>query len=268
MNPEIELQKKWIAKQFLFEGVLEELDAHFCDMGIEYMPIKGAYLIHAGLAGKIAFRRMLDIDLLVRPQDFETVVRYFSGCDKARLHEDKWRFEQPFFYRYSGISVHVEIHNMINRPERFILPAQYLFARSVKRGKFLRMPIAEDALLVACCHALVHLGYYLHEDVFKDISVISECRGFRWDEFWKGADQTGILPFIEFLFSLHPDMGASRSDRPGYGVFPRLWAKVFKHFYAIAPSWAKRLLFELPFVRRPLGLMIQSIRESQEDQKS
>ncbi|MFP4418698.1 MAG: nucleotidyltransferase family protein [Chitinispirillaceae bacterium] len=261
MNPEISFQKRWIARQFLFEGLLQELDAHFCRMGIAYMPIKGAYLICAGLAEKIRVRRMIDIDILVHPDSFDAVNRYFCRCEKARLHEDKWRFEQPFYYRYRGMSVHVEIHRMVNRPERFFLPAEYLFERSISSGKYLRLPRREDALLIACCHTLAHLGYYLHEDVFKDMLAIGECTDFDWDEFWEGAKKTGIRPFIEFLFLLHPNERLKVSASRSYGVFPGMWAAMFEKTYHKLPCWGRRMLFELPFVRQPLRLMWQSMRD-------
>ena len=38
----------WVFKQFIFEDVLRELDDHFQHLKIDYMPIKGAYLICSG----------------------------------------------------------------------------------------------------------------------------------------------------------------------------------------------------------------------------
>ena len=68
----------WVFKQFLYEDVLRDLDDHFQRLNIDYMPIKGAYLICAGLAQRIRSRTMVDIDILVREGDFNAVISYFS----------------------------------------------------------------------------------------------------------------------------------------------------------------------------------------------
>ena len=61
----------WVFKQFIFEDVLRDLDDHFQHLKIDYMPIKGAYLICSGLAKQIKSRSMNDIDILVRERDFD-----------------------------------------------------------------------------------------------------------------------------------------------------------------------------------------------------
>lgn len=261
MEKNILSHRKWIARQFVFEGLLQELDSHFKRMDVSYMPIKGAYLIVMCLAEHIYSRRMLDIDILVRPEDFETVCDYFARCEKATFHEDLWEFEQPFYYRFNGLSIHVEIHKMINRPERFYLPTEELYARSVLKGDVLRVPGREDALLIAMCHALVHLGYYFHMDVFKDMAAITSCGDFKWDRFWKGAKKTGIKRFIEFLFLLHPDKKLLSEARCGYRRSLKAWKWLYEHVYASLPPLGKRVLFELPFARQPIKLIWQSVRE-------
>jgi hypothetical protein len=247
---------QWQLKQFLYAEVLRELDEHFAAMKVRYMPIKGAYLILSGLAEKIPARKMVDIDILVEKENFSKAVDYFARCPRARLHHDEWYFEQPFYYSFAGGEVHVELHFLLNRPERFKLETERLFAEGERKGEWLWLPSAEWAMVITVCHALVHIAYYLDQSVFDDIRVMSAVPALRWERFWPLAASTGIRPFFYFLFSL-ADVGApvvERGRRKEELLAAMLVVLYRNGLYHRLPSRLRRLFCELPFARKPLRL--------------
>jgi hypothetical protein len=252
--PILSPHKRWVVKQILYRDLLTELDGHFTNMDVRYMPIKGAYLILAGLAERIDAREMLDVDILVDRENFDAVCDYFARCPNTTVEDDPWYFERTVWYHLGSQRLRVEIHYLLNRPERFILPPQELFARGLQKGTFLWLPGPEDALAIAVCHALVHIAWSgLREAVFDDVSVLARMPDFAWPRFETIMAQTGIMRFRRFLFLL---LERKRGLwLPGLEKRIPFWMKllagIFMRRYGRMPVWLQRLLFEIPFVRDP-----------------
>jgi hypothetical protein len=250
--------KRWVVKQMLYRDLLTELDGHFVAMGVDYMPIKGAYLILTGLAEQIDAREMLDVDILVDRENFDRVRDYFAACPSVITKDDPWPFE---FGVYFSNSFHkpllVEVHHQLNRPERFHLLTADLFSRAQQIGPFCWLPSLEDGLTIAVCHSLVHIGWgHFREDVFADFDVITGNPAFSWERFEPIMSTTGISRYWQFLCLLY-------EKRYGRKLYPRvshsLWAGLalatYLKWYGKIPVPFMRALFELPFVRDAVGLI-------------
>lgn len=252
----------WVYLQMLYGGLLQELDQHFRAMQVRYLPMKGAFLIAAGLAEKIPARMMVDVDILIEEENFQRAREYFSACPQLTVTADPWPFEFGVEFPNGGQQpLFVEVHHRLNRPERFHLPTADLFARGKQKGPFLWLPSLEDGLVIAICHSLVHIGWgHLQDDVFGDIEVITSCPAFSWQRFDAIMATTEVRRFSEFLFLLY-------EKRRGHKLHPDLHACAMARFIAVAfelcyrrmPVPLMRILFELPFVRHPISLIRERI---------
>jgi hypothetical protein len=263
--PRLSAHKRWVVLQMLYRDLLAELNGHFSRMGVRYMPIKGAYLILAGLAERIDARQMVDVDILVDHANFDRVRDYFVACPNATVEDDPWYFERQVTYRSGNHRFLVEIHYLLNRPERFHLPPQELFERGLQKGKLLWLPCAEDALAIAVCHSLVHIGWgHFREEAFSDFEVISDTPAFSWERFDAIITAAGVSRFrhlIFLLFALKKGRRLPGGERR-VALWMRLLAKIYVLWYGRLPVPLQRLLFEIPFVRSPWRLIRAANRYS------
>jgi hypothetical protein len=272
MSPEknVPVDTAWVFKQFIFEDVLRELDDHFQRLNIDYMPIKGAYLICAGLAKQIRSRTMSDIDILVRERDFDAVVSYFRSIPNVTIAEGSWpvnkkgsRFEVAFYMPFKEQVAMVDIHRSINLRQRFILPPEMLFARGIKQGHR-TLPCAEDALVICLCHGLSHAGHFFSDVLFDDVPLLANT-SINWEKFWKIANSTGIVGFVYYVLK--------KIEKKGMILPMRIPKKTNNFTYAsillalsgdrdlsALPPILRRLLIELPFCLDPLGLLVNKCK--------
>jgi hypothetical protein len=255
----------WVFKQFLFEEVLRDLDDHFQHLNIDYMPIKGAYLICAGLARQIGSRTMSDVDILVRERDFDAVVSHFRSIPNARIAEGSWPinkkgwpFEVTFLVPYKGRIFNIDFHKLVNLCQRFILPTEHLFARGMHRGHR-TLPCVEDALIICLCHGFSHSGHVFSDAVFKDVVLLTNA-SIKWERFWNIGESTGIAAFMYYVLK--------KFERKRALPFVPVPRKTIKFIYAdvllkltgdrifpAIPIIFKRLFIELPLCHDPVGLV-------------
>jgi hypothetical protein len=254
------VSREWQYKQVLFAEILDELNRHFKVLQVSYMPIKGAYLICSGLAERMPFRRMGDIDILVRKNDFDLVCEYFSKIPQARFLENKWYFEKTFDYSIGDFHCHLEIHWMLNYPARFNLSSEPVFSRGKVKAEFQLLPCPEDALVILVCHTLVHVCYEIRSTLFEEISLISRLRGFNWETFWALAKQTGIMPFFCFIMLCYKNkLRLSTLSVPHKSFYALVLARfIGLHGIIRLPVTARRIVAELPFVKNPYALIMQT----------
>jgi hypothetical protein len=265
-EPKAAVDTAWVFKQFLFEDVLRDLDDHFQRLNIDYMPIKGAYLICAGLARQIRSRTMSDVDILVRERDFDAVVSHFRSIPNARIAEGSWPinkkgwpFEVTFLVPYKGRIFNIDFHKLVNLCQRFILPTEHLFARGMHRGHR-TLPCAEDALIICLCHGLSHAGHFFSDALFGDVELLTNT-SMDWARFWDIADSTGVAAFIYYVLK--------RFERKGKIPSFLVPKKTIKFTYAdflllltrkcgigSLPPFLGRLLMELPLCHDPIGLVL------------
>jgi hypothetical protein len=253
--------KEWVTRQIAFEEILDELDREFASIKVPYMPIKGAYLIRSGLAPKLRTRRMDDIDILVQEKDFPRVCNHLVACGKATFLEDSWPFEKQLNWLAGGLSCLVEINYQLALRARYVLETGDLFNRSVAVSTWGRLPSRTDAMLITCCHALSHVAHELREDWFADMAVISDCNDFSWDTFWKRASATGILPFVGIMVELFIQHGGRCPANKGLTVYGRLLSSSGGvRLHSSVPAIVRRLMWELPFDKNPLGVILQKLK--------
>jgi Uncharacterised nucleotidyltransferase len=252
------LEKAWVFQQFQYSEVLYRLDKHFAQLGIRYMPIKGAYLIASGLAEKMPYRRMVDIDILLLPADFARASDYFKGLNNVRMVDNYWPFETSFYFQCGHINVFVELHRQLNYPERFTLPAETLFSRTIRSKGLRELPCPEDSLIIFLCHLFVHIAFELCDMAFDEIELLCTQNNFSWEKFQKLSSPTGLGPFFYYilrLFEKRKRLGIQAGVPTMYAV---LCARMIgMREYEKMPRFLKRLLLEIPFARKPLSLMMK-----------
>jgi hypothetical protein len=261
MDPQIASEKNWKYLQIFYGEVLREIDIHFASLDVAYMPIKGAYLICSGLAEKIPYRRMDDIDILVKEDDFEKVCEYFSKLPNVKFFKHKWYFEKEFSYSLGAVECHLEIHWLLNFPARFILSPSTIFTRAIHQNSSIRLlPCPEDALLILVCHAFVHIAFELRETLFEEIFLLSSQKGFSWETFWEYAHSTGIERFIRLLLWRYCIEKSTNIKAPRHIGFTALLRPfISKKWYARLPFLVRKALFEIPFARNPWWLIVNKI---------
>lgn len=258
------ITNKWALCQLLYHEILKELDTDFQKLHVSYMPIKGAYLIVSGLALSLKERLMRDIDILVHDEDMNAVSEYFEThpkTEKFLSYKDAYTYTQTVFsYRFDTVAVHVEIHTHMNFPERFALPAAKLFLRGKKKNDYCFYPSAEDALLLCLCHILCHIFFEYNTTNLEEIRCLVQKTNFSWIIFWEYAHETGIEPFIYFLLVMYRKKYQQPIDNPRWYLYPFILAHLFtpKRYNAL-PVWARRIVFEIPFVKNPLKLFWKKI---------
>ena len=228
------------------------------------MPIKGAYLICCELAGKMRFRRMDDIDILVKREDFDKVCTYFSNLPQVTFLKHKWYFEKEFSYSFGTFKCHMEIHWLLNYPFRFFFPTKNLFFRAIQPDKSMRlMPSSEDALLLLICHSLVHISFELRETLFEEIGLIINQTEFNWGKFWISSAASGIEAYIYSIvgwYNKETNSTVILNKRHLYARLLSNWITLRR--YNQMPHWLRRIILEFPFIIKPtLWILINTLQQ-------
>jgi hypothetical protein len=249
-------EKQWVLQQMVFGAALEDLEKEFAALSVRFMPIKGAYLIAAGLAERMRARKMLDLDLLLLPEDFEKATRHFSHHPHTRPDRNYWPFEMSFTYETAGAAVYVELHRRLNYPQRFLLPAHDLFSRGTNTGIAQVIPCPEDALLILVCHSLVHIAYEMRGTIFEEVSLISGQTGFSWGRFWELAGSTGIVEYAGMLLARYAKVCKRDIPLPKPGLRARVLSPMIRPgVYRRLPVMVRKVMLEMAFVRDRWGLI-------------
>jgi hypothetical protein len=248
--------KQWTLQQIIYADALKEIDAHFSTLGVPYMPVKGAYLICSGLASQLRQREMKDIDILVGETSMRQVSNYFARLNKTVLQEyftENYRpTETSLLYNIDNTVIQLELHSSLNFPERFLLPERDLFSRALPANGYRRLPSPEDALLIFLCHLQSHMPFEFRASTFDEIGVLSSANGFDWDRFRSRCPSTGMEAFIYFILRAYARERRVLVPVPGNHPYAGLLARWFTPVrYAALPGWARRILFDIPFVRNP-----------------
>ena len=255
-------KKRWCIRQLVYSEVLEALDGIFTSLSVEYLPIKGAYLICSGLALKIVSREMIDLDLLVRETDYKQTVKLLSEHPRITCEPpDPWPFEQSFIFHHGNHPIRFELHYALNRSERFTLDTEEVFARSVKQTNSRRLMCIEDALTILICHTLVHLIDGITQQVFDEIRVLVSEPSFSWERFTAQFSETGIKRFGIALLRLYGEQGMVIPHYiNGSGLSMGLLKIKSPGRKKNVLSLLFRAIVELYFVRNPAGLLITYLK--------
>lgn len=251
------------ARRLVLEEVLARVGGELSSLGLRWMPIKGAYLLRAGLADHLPLRRIHDLDILLHANDFHRAAEHLETLPNVDAVPHRWPFEAVFEYSYGSFSVPVELHRLLNYPERFLLPPAELFQRGspVEGDSNQVLPGPEDALLIAICHRLVHAAHSPPPRTYDELALVAALPGFSWERFWEAARATGVEGFVHYLLKQcerHTGLQASFPRKHPYAGalahVPRIAA------YGRLSSVFRRVFVELPFVRNPAGLVLRKLR--------
>ncbi len=224
-------------------------------MAIPYMPIKGAYLIASGLASGLVSRKMKDIDILVKKENFKEVVDYFGSLTETQLIPGYFDYEQPFIYQCCNRKIYLEIKYQICASARFLLSDKDLFSRGVIQNSNCVFPSPSDAMLIHVCHYLHHIYKRFDNSFFEEIALLEGQKEFSWKDFWIRAEKTGIKPFVWLMISLYSKNYQKKTDSPDWSnPYTRILLKFSLNWYAGLNPSIRRIILEIPFVRRPLWL--------------
>lgn len=131
---------------------LKHLLQQFAQQGIETLPLKGPVLAET-LYGDVALRSYVDLDLLVRRDDYERAAALLLdlGFTAGMVNEYNGGF------RYDGTKV--ELHFEVVPPRAFRFDVNAIWSRSRRdhfRGKPIRVMCDQDLVLFLCAHGLKH----------------------------------------------------------------------------------------------------------------
>ena len=257
--------KLWKISQVVYHDAIESLDSIFSSLNIKYMPIKGAYLICSGLSDLIRRRKMVDLDILVEKDRFYQIIGILEKHPFFTKSKEYpyWYFEQPFIFKRDNISIRVEIHYLLNRPERFYLPNEELFSRATKQTKVRYLPSPEDALLITVCHSMIHIAEGLPESFFEEIKVHLCRNDFLWNKFEELLYHAGIGPYGNFIFNLY----RKKKDDSAVALERKCWWVEVFYSKCRAEKRAtgtgrmlRRIFLELPFAKKPALLAISWLK--------
>lgn len=263
---------KWALTQIILSDILQELGREFNSINIDYMPIKGAYLISSNLSEKLNSRKISDIDILVKPEDLKEASKYFANLPQCTLitwFEDNYRpTETVLKYHCKDIEYTVEIMDRINSEARFLLSSEDLFKRSIFKGKNLYYPSPEDSLIIHICHLQSHIPFEFRETNTLEAQLLISQKNFDWKTFWSIAENTGMLSFIIFFLSFYnKDLMEDVILKKGH-----YYSKLIAHLFTIDRynntfSVIRRVMLDIPFTRKPFALLCQKIFNRNYDKK-
>lgn len=257
-------KRRWAIAQIILSDILKELNIEFNKLNIDYMPIKGAYLISTKLSEKLDYRKISDLDILVKPDDLEHASKHFAGlpqCTLVTWYKDNYRpTETVLKYKYKEVVYTIEIMDRINSENRFLLSAEDLFERALPKSKHLYYPSPEDALLIHICHLQSHIPFEFRETNTVEAELYIEDAAFNWERFWELAHKTGMMDFIIFFICFYnKDRKKDVILRKGhyYSRFLASWFTVER--YEKTNPLFRRLFLDIPFVRKPYTLLFQKL---------
>jgi len=136
--------------------ILSELN----EQGIKVIVLKGA-LFAEMLYKNPALRTMSDIDILVKPVDFEKVAAYLVNADYERSSDVEHIVRERRYHhaQFLKMGIMIEVHKGLAQPRRFKMDMDKIWKRSIPVSidgvDALRLS-NEDIILHLCLHMIYH----------------------------------------------------------------------------------------------------------------
>jgi hypothetical protein len=143
----------WVHSQLL-AAELESLLSGFALSGIEVLPLKGPVLAEA-LYGDIAARQSVDLDLLVRPQDYSAAKALLLASGFTTGSQPSTGYHWAYFREGTMVELHTHLGPLGHCP----LNVEEIWSRSgiaAFREQPIRVMPEEDRTLFLCYHLLKH----------------------------------------------------------------------------------------------------------------
>jgi putative nucleotidyltransferase-like protein len=185
--------------------------------GVQAMLLKGAALGRT-LYGSLARRPMLDLDLLIRPEDAATARRTaiemgWADSEVNRANDQyAGHFHLPPLTDGLGFGFNLELHTgLFVEGHPFDWPLNELWSRSRRlEGGLGRVPAPEDLLLHIALHfAWSHMARVGPWRAFRDIHTLATSGTVDWRAFVRLAAASNGGPAVYWTFRLARQFGVS-----------------------------------------------------------
>jgi Uncharacterised nucleotidyltransferase len=136
-----------------FAAGLKDLLQHFAEHAIEVIPLKGPVLA-ASLYGDVAMRACNDLDLLVRPADYQRAEALLFDLGFAALTG-----RDDYHRRFLRDALLIELHFGVSSPRYFPFDPRGVWIRASGdkfRGMPMRIMSDGDLVLYLCLHGVKH----------------------------------------------------------------------------------------------------------------
>jgi hypothetical protein len=134
-------------------GAIIELGAAGLEVGIQFVPLKGGAWIAEDAVSFASWRQMIDLDVLVHPDQFDSSRRLLEKLGYKAASDTK-RFEDNFHhapYRHPTIPVVVEIHRHLGW-RHLLLPPRLIFEGALPMAPGLQIATP----WIRAYHAILH----------------------------------------------------------------------------------------------------------------
>ena len=188
-------------KNLVMLGKLAEILDIFGRNGIEAIVLKGPALAVAAY-GSVGMRQFDDLDILIRPRDYECVKSLMAGLGFRQNEQGTRAQEAEYFRRNYGsefidtrgkafVEITTKLTDLLNEVG---LETEDLFARKeiiTTEGMKLLSLSAEDALIYLCFHGTKHIWPLL--GMISDLAAFVASRhDWPWEELLERAQKAGL----------------------------------------------------------------------------
>lgn len=237
MNPDSLLSDSNLSihvQQLLAEVTYKKIREILAEKGIEILLLKGPHLGNT-VYDSSKDRLYGDLDILVRPDDFEMAAAVLSENGFKPFAFDRFPLEIQQDFKHweyrSPWGTIVELHRWLSGHDRYPVDSAGLFARAEKFD-FGETPAlglaAEDLLLHLCLHMGTSYFHVIERKHVTDISLLIKKRKVDWPVLLQRVIQSGAksIAYYALLAAQRQDNAAVPADilrrlRPGN--LHRLW---------------------------------------------
>jgi hypothetical protein len=235
MNPDLQFSETNLAisaQQLRAEVTFKKLRDLLAEKRIEVLILKGPHLGYT-IYDSPKERLYGDLDILVRPDDFERAADLLLANGFKPFTFDTYTPEiQSDFKHWEFISpwsIVVELHRWLSGHDRYPLDSVGLFSRAEKFvfGETPAMGLGvEDLLLHLCLHMGSSFFFVIEPKHVLDIALLTRKRQLNWDTFIERCTQFQLLTIA--YYALLAAKKQQHAEIPEM-VFARL-----------CPSWLRR----------------------------
>ena len=185
-----------VVGQLRFLMVLKNIKEILDGKNFSFIVLKGTHLGNTIYNDPIE-RLSCDLDLLVKPTHFDSIISMLLSNKYELLFSDSKRFAtEKHFYCWHLISpqgVLVEIHRDLAGYGRYPINVDGLFERAepfkINKVEFLGLG-PEDLLLHLCLHMIKGYFRYNEKKHIEDIALLTKKRTVNWDTFRKRVKES------------------------------------------------------------------------------
>lgn len=181
-----------------------QISAQFQKSNIDILPIKGIDIL-ARFYPDVDLRSMVDIDILIREEQFEKAEKLLSALGYQKelvgFREEYWRKQQcHIVFHKDGIIVEVHWALDFKRGNRVILPRLWQRLQKKESADYkIKLLSPEDALFSLALHLRRYGNILSLKQVFDAARIIKESPAFDWGYVLKECKNGKIRATIYFL---------------------------------------------------------------------